>query len=101
MKKLSLLLFILLLPLVAMAAAVEINGIYYNLNTEDMVAAVAPKSGFYSGAISIPETVTYEDIEYCVTSIGYQAFYNCSGLTSISIPNTVTSIDDSAFLGCI
>jgi hypothetical protein len=35
-----------------------------------------------------------------VTSIGNNAFYNCSGLTSINIPNSVTTIGDSAFDNC-
>ncbi len=35
-----------------------------------------------------------------VTSIGYKAFYNCTGLTSIEIPNSVTSIGEAAFSGC-
>ena len=35
-----------------------------------------------------------------VTNIGNEAFYNCSGLTSIEIPNSVTSIGSSAFSGC-
>ena len=35
-----------------------------------------------------------------VTSIGNSAFYNCDGLTSIEIPNSVTSIGERAFAFC-
>ena len=35
-----------------------------------------------------------------VTSIGYYAFKGCSGLTSLTIPSSVISISDYAFSGC-
>ena len=35
------------------------------------------------------------------TSIGHDAFYDCTGLTSIEIPSSVTSIGYGAFIGCI
>ena len=53
----------------------------------------------YSGNVVIPSSVTYGNT-YAVTSIGNEAFRNCSVLTSISIPNSVTSIGKSAFENC-
>jgi hypothetical protein len=35
-----------------------------------------------------------------VTSIGNDAFFDCTSLTSVTIPNSVTSIGISAFYGC-
>ena len=35
-----------------------------------------------------------------MTSIGVNAFYDCTGLTSVTIPNSVTNIKSSVFYGC-
>lgn len=44
--------------------------------------------------------ITSINIPNSVTSIGLMAFYNCKELTSVIIPNSVTSIGSSAFTGC-
>ncbi len=50
-----------------------------------------------TGNLEIPESVEYNSITYSVTGIGENAFYGCSGLTSVTIPNSVTSIGNGAF----
>ena len=100
MKKFYFLFLMMLLPLAASADAVQIGAIYYNLNAENQTAEVTNNPNKYSGDIVIPESVTYEEVTYSVTSIGYAAFQDCSGLTSITIPNGVTSIGGSAFDKC-
>ena len=101
MKKNLLLLVMMLLPMVASADAVEIDGIYYSLNSDAKTAVVVDNPNKYSGNVAIPENVKYEGTEYSVTSIGERAFRDCSGLTSITIGNSVTSIGNQAFYSCI
>ena len=100
MKKHLILSLLLLLPLVASADAVEIDGIYYNLVPKAKSAEVTSNPNKYTGEVVIPDAVTYNDVSYSVTSIGNNAFYYCSGLTSITIPGSVTSIGSEAFYYC-
>ena len=100
MKKLLFLLVMILLPMMANAAAVEIDGIYYSLTLTAKTAQVTSNPQKYSGSFTIPESVTYHGVTYNVTSIENNAFYGCSGLTSVTIPNSVTSIGKAAFYEC-
>lgn len=103
----------------------QANGIYYIITspTECAVSNHAPIGGSYtSSSITIPEKATYAGDDYKVTAIGKGAFLNCpkvktvtipqsvtaieeqafknSGLTSIVFPSKVTTIDKQAFMGC-
>ena len=82
------------------SAQTLIDGVYYNLIAEAKQAEVTSSDTKYTGSVTIPESFTYNGVTYSVTSIGSEAFMNCSGLTSIEIPNSVTSIGSSAFSGC-
>ena len=99
MKKQLLFLFAALLPLVASAEKVEIDGIWYNLIKKVKTAEVT-SGGNYSGSITLPATVTYDGVTYSVTSIGSEAFAYCSSLTAITLPESVTSIGNYAFAYC-
>ncbi len=82
-----------------------VGGIYYNITSDTDKTVEVTCRGFdyynysdrYSGAVTIPESVTYNGNTYSVTSIGNWAFDECSGLTSVEIPNSVISIGSYAF----
>ena len=80
----------------------EVDGIYYNKRSDSTVAVTYKNSNgnSYSGDVTIPSSVTYDETTYNVTSIGGYAFYKCTSLTSITIPNNVTFIGSSAFSSC-
>ena len=91
---------IMAMPKVGYAYDFEADGIYYNLNISDRTATVT--SGDYKNKrdIIIPSSVFYANQELPVSAIGSSAFYGCSSLVSIEMPNSVTSIGYDSFRGC-
>lgn len=116
------------------------NGIYYNLVPKGKIATVTrnirqkPNDDYnfinnYSGPISIPSTITVSGTAYSivgiedyafgcteteetgskitsvvipesVSTIGQSAFMSCESLASVILPNSVTSIPQDCFAGC-
>ena len=72
---------------------------FYNEAKLASVTGTNPDS-LPSGDFTIPSVVPSGENSYKTYSIGDSAFYNCSGLTSITIPEGVTSIGDYAFNSC-
>ena len=88
------------------ADRVNIGDLYYNLRAAGQTAEVTSQSEappFWTTSITtanIPESVVYLGTTYSVTGIGERAFYNCSSLTSVTIPNSVVTIGNYAFQNC-
>ena len=80
------------------------DGIIYTLNNSNNTAILntsnQTRDFTLNVPLTIPNTITYDNISYSVTSIGSSAFQSNSSLTSISIPNNISSIGTSAFQDC-
>ena len=110
-KNILVCLLALLLPCLAVAHDFEVDGIYYNITSEEKktVEVTDPSDKkvvdggykFYKDVVFIPEKVSYDGKEYTVTAIGESAFQYNYELLSIVMPNTIRSIKEFAFNGCI
>jgi hypothetical protein len=103
MKKLLLLLLLCTAGVTNLVAQSFNEGILnYTVNADGTTVTVKLKSGATSsGSLSIPSTVTYNNITYTVTDIANFAFYNGSGFTgTLTLPNTLVTIGNYAFGSC-
>ncbi len=105
MKKYILLLFSLIISANSLfAEIIKIDGLYYSLGstTATVVADQSSDKSVYSAytSVTIPASVTWNNYEYPVTSIGSNAFKNCTNLQSAVLPNSLTIIGTSAFESC-
>ena len=88
--------------------------LYYEILTSSTVGVTYPNDSAFSdvyglspwrgytkptGSLTIPSSVSYGGTIYTVTEIDSFAFYECRGLTSVTIPNPITTIEDYALSG--
>lgn len=100
MKKNYFTICFLFFTIASFADPVLIDGVYYNLIQKANEAEVTFNPDLsirYSGEISIPEKIIYDEIEYEVTSIGNFAFSMCNELKKVTLPNSIKKIGVSGF----
>lgn len=107
MKKLYIFLFALILGISVKAqtfSAVNSDGdtIYYGITNSYAPYKVEVKSNpnKYSGDITIPDSVLFNNIYYKVTTISANAFSACNTMTSMTLPSSITRINEYAFSSC-
>ncbi|MBP5691925.1 MAG: leucine-rich repeat domain-containing protein [Bacteroidaceae bacterium] len=107
MRKLLLSLVLCFIALASKAISFTVNGIhYYTIDDERVSVSVDSEWDtannkmiyhYYTGSLTIPSTVTYDEKTYKVTSV---YLWGCSDLTSIKLPGTLEEIAEGGFADC-
>ncbi len=79
-----------------------VGDLNYHVNDDNVSVTVTGHANGYeaTGPLVIPASVSYQGHDYTVTAIGNTAFMYCFYLTSLTIPNSVTTIEEGAFAYC-
>lgn len=77
----------------------EITSFYYNLydNNGKEDIAITLVDSYITGSLIIPSSYS----KYTISKISTQAFMNCTFITGIILPETITTIEKQAFYNCI
>lgn len=102
MKKLLVSAIILFVYYIGFAADFYENGFAYSVisDLENLCAIEANEESPYNGAIVIPSVAHNNGKDYQVYQISENAFSQCDGVTSLTIPATLKAIKDDCFAGC-
>ena len=78
-----------------------VNGLNYSYSTKSKKATVIAGDYGSMTTLEIPATVTFDDGTECsVTAIGDKAFWNCSSLTTVVLPEGIQTLGLEAFTYC-
>ena len=96
-RNLILLAFCLLTYGLAQSQEFVVGDFKYTVTSESekQVSVAAANPTTLSGEVTIPATVTNDGVVYTVTSLADNGFYDCSNLTTLNLPETITSIGQS------
>ena len=107
MKKLLVSLVLSFFVLASKAEYFTVDGIYYYTIDEERVGVGIESEWdsenskmiyhYYTGSLTIPSSVTYNEKTYKVTRV---YLWGCSELTSISLPSTLEEIQEGGFADC-
>ncbi len=86
-----------------------VDGLCYKINIDNSSVTVTsqnndtslPAYSNIANNLVIPATVTYNGKTYTVTRVGNYAFGKCAYLLTVTVPNSVSMIDDDAFYDCV
>lgn len=84
------------------ASAIEfkVGNFHYKMMSEQDKIVEVSNFDRYVRELDVPKTVTYESQTYTVIGIGKEAFKGGTGIISVKIPDSVTSIGFQAFQTC-
>lgn len=94
---------LLLASIVCQGQDLFANGLAFTItgpNTVEVVNLAGNYDFSQNIYITVPAQVEYEGVTYDVTGIGDKAFWACSNLVYISLPETITYIGGESFAGC-
>ena len=101
-KRAFLLVLLALSVMTGMAQTFTVNDLNYQVNPDGVSVTLTGHVDGYNatGALNIPASINYEGNDYAVTTVGNTAFMYCFYLTSLTLPNSLTTIEEGAFAYC-